>query len=214
MPTIIRAAQQQSSRTPTAFNFVDMSAQAQKYLTKVRAEAAELVAAARREADVVRRRAEEEGRQAGLQAVEEMVRKQLATAFPALQQVIEEIRHSRHDWLRHWEARGVHVAAAMAARVIRRELRQDPEIPLTLVREALELAAGNAHLRIRLNPKDCQALGNQVQMLTDALAPLAQAEIIPDADVTPGGCRLDTKFGTIDEQFEAQLQRIEEELTQ
>jgi flagellar assembly protein FliH len=214
MPGIIRANQRQYGGFPAAFNFEDMSARAQQYLAKVRAEAAEVMAEARREADALRRQAEEEGRQAGLQAVEVMVRKQLATAFPAVQRVIQELDDSRHAWLRHWEASAVRVASAIAERVIRREVRQDPGITLTLVREALELAAGNTHLRIHLHPEDCKALGNQVQMLIDELAPLSGAEIAPDADVSPGSCRLETQFGIIDERFEAQLKRIEEELMQ
>jgi flagellar assembly protein FliH len=214
MPTVIRAAEHRSTSSPKAFNFVDMSAQAQQYLTKVRAEAAQLIAQARREADALRSRAKEEGRQAALQEVEAMVRKQLATAFPAVQRVLAELENSKHAWLRHWESSAVHVATAMAARVIRREVRQDPEITLTLVREALELAAGNTHLRIHLNPDDCKALGNQVQMLIDELAPLAGAEVQPDPDVMPGSCRLETRFGIIDERFDAQLKRIEEELMQ
>jgi flagellar assembly protein FliH len=214
MPTIIRASERKYAAGPTVFNFEDMSSQAKKYVANVRAETAKLVAEAKREAEVIRRRAEEEGRRAGMQAVEEMVRKQLATAFPALKRVIEEIHNSQHAWIRHWEGSAVRVAAAMAERVIRRELRHDPKITLTLVREALELAAGNAHLRIHLNPEDCKALGSQVQTLIGELAPLAEAEIVPHPDVSPGGCRLETKFGMIDERFEAQLKRIEEELTQ
>jgi flagellar assembly protein FliH len=214
MPTIIRASQRQYAASPKAFNFEDMSSQALQYVAKVRAEVGRLVMEARREGEAIRRKAEEEGRRAGLQAVEDIVRKQLATAYPALKQVIEEIHNSQHAWLRHWEASAVHVAAAMAERVIRREVRHDPKITLTLVREALELAAGNAHLRIHLNPEDCKVLGSQVQTLIDELAPLAEAEILPHPDVSLGGCRLETKFGVIDERFESQLQRIEEELTQ
>ena len=38
------------------------------------------------------------------------------------------------------------------------------------------------------------------------------AEIIAEASVSPGGCRVETRFGTIDQTFEAQLARVEEEL--
>ena len=34
-----------------------------------------------------------------------------------------------------------------------------------------------------------------------------------DPEIARGGCRVETRFGTIDQQFEAQLARIEEELT-
>ena len=35
----------------------------------------------------------------------------------------------------------------------------------------------------------------------------------PTPSITPGGCRVETRYGAIDQQFEAQLARIEEELT-
>jgi flagellar assembly protein FliH len=43
---------------------------------------------------------------------------------------------------------------------------------------------------------------------------LAGAELSGDPQISPGGCRVETQFGTIDQQFESQLKRIEEELTQ
>jgi flagellar biosynthesis/type III secretory pathway protein FliH len=65
-----------------------------------------------------------------------------------------------------------------------------------------------------LNPNDLKALGNQLTVIINEVAPLAGAELQADPDITPGGCRVETRFGVIDQQFEAQLKRIEEELTQ
>ena len=67
--------------------------------------------------------------------------------------------------------------------------------------------------RIHLNPSDREALGDQVDLLTKELAPLATAELISNPSITPGGCRVETQFGSIDQQLETQLKRIEEELT-
>ena len=214
MPAIIRATDANRGTHCVAFNFDDMATQAEKYLDKVRAEAGQIVAKAQQEADAVRNKAEQEGHQAAMQAVEQVVRKQLATALPALKQVIQEIQHAKQAWLTHWEASAVHVTAAIAERLIRRELSRQPEITLALVREALELAAGSSQVRIHLNPDDHQAIGAQVEMLTKELSTLTTAELIADPEITLGGCRVETRFGIIDQQFEAQLKRIEEELTQ
>ena len=140
-----------------------------------------------------------------MQAVEQMVQKQLATVLPALRQAVADIQHAKQAWLTHWEASGVHLAAAIAKRMIRSELTRQPEITLNLVREALELAAGSAEVRIHFNPDDHQALGTQVQVLMQEMSGLGSAEVIADAGVTRGGCRVETRFGTIDQQFEAQL---------
>jgi len=213
MSTIIRATDRNRGTHTVAFNFDDMAARAQGYLDQVRAEAGKIVATARQESEAVRKRAEQQGHQAGMQAVEALVRKQLATVMPALRQVVEEIRDAKQAWLTHWEACAVHVATAIAGRLIRRELSHQPEITLTLVREALELASGSSQLRIHFNPADLEATRGQVEMLIKEISPLATAELVGDPEISRGGCRVETDFGAIDQQFEAQLKRIEEELT-
>jgi len=213
MSTIIRATDRNRGTHGVAFNFDDMAARADRYLERVRAEAAEIVARARREADAVRQRAEAEGRRAAMEEVEEIVRKQLATVLPALGQAVEDIQHAKQAWITRWEAGAVHVAAAIAQRVIRRELTGQPEITLNLLREALELAAGSSQLRIHLNPADHEAMAGQAQMLVEELSGLASTELVADPRITRGGCRVETRFGVIDQQIESQLKRIEEELT-
>lgn len=213
---VIKAGDHQTAQC-TTFNFEDMAVQANRYLEKVRMEAAQIVAQAKKEAADIRRRAEAEGRQAGQQAVAETVRQQLgqklATLLPALQQAIHQIQDARQAWLQHWEKNAVHLASLIAARVIRRQLAQQPDIPLQLIREALELAAGSSQIRLLLHPNDYQTLQPQVEMILRELAPLGQAEAVADPTISPGGCRVETRFGVIDQQLEAQLRRIEEELT-
>ena len=208
MPTIIRATDRNGGTQAQAFNFDDMGARAEAHVARVRAEAKKIVDQARREAESIRKRAEQDGRQAAMDEVENMVREQLSSA----RNVIAEIQHAKQAWLTRWEASAVRVAAAIAQRLIRRELPNHPEIALTLVREALELAAGSAQLRILMHPDDHKALGKQVEILVEELSGLGEAEFVADPDITPGGCRVETRFGTIDQQFEAQLQRIAEEL--
>ena len=41
---------------------------------------------------------------------------------------------------------------------------------------------------------------------------LGALHVVADQNVTPGGCRLETEFGSLDQQLEAQLARITEEL--
>jgi flagellar assembly protein FliH len=200
-----------------AFNFDDMTAKAEQYLGQVRAEAEQIVQQARAEAAGIRGQAELKGRRAGQEQIEQTVEKQLATRLatllPALQNVIQDIGHAKQAWLAHWEKSGIHVAAAIAQRLVRRELSQTPQITLTWIREALELAAGNSRIRIYMNPADLETLGPQVKTLIAELGGLGAAEVTPNAEISPGGCRVETRFGVIDQQVQAQLARIEEELT-
>jgi flagellar assembly protein FliH len=213
MATIIRFADLPHAPHGVALNFDDLDAQAGECLAKASAEAAQMVAEARQQADAIRQQAAEEGAQAAVQAVEQMVAEQLAPALAALQQAALDLQHEKQAWLSHWESSAVHLAAAIAARIVRGELRRRPEITLTLVREALELAAGSPNVRLHLNPEDHKTLGAQVRTLVGAMSALGGAEVTADATISQGGCRVETRFGTIDQQLESQLKRIEEELT-
>ena len=214
MATIIRATDHQQAASGVAFNFDDMSAQAQRYLDGMRGEAMKIIKQAHEEANAIRKQAEQEGQRAAMASVEQVVEKKLTAVLPALHQAVDEIRQAKQTWLSHWEACGVRVAAAIAQRVIRRELTQQPEIPVALVREALELASGSSELQIRLNPADHAALGGRVESIVREMAGLGETRVIADPEITTGGCRIDTRFGSIDQQIESQLARIEEELTQ
>jgi flagellar assembly protein FliH len=217
MACVIKTDDQNRGIQSVAFNFDDMAVKAGQYLDKVRAEAVQILAKAKQEAAAARQQAEAEGRRAAQHSMEQTVQKQLAqqlsTLLPALRQSIQDIQHAKQAWLRHWEQSGVHLATAIAARIIRRELSAQPEIPLKLVREALELAVGTTQVRLHLNPADHATLSPQIQLLVKEISGLGPTEIHADASVTPGGCRVETRFGTVDQQFEAQLARIEEELT-
>ena len=204
MATVIRATDHERSAQGVAFRLDDLAAQTG---------AEQIVNRARQDAEEIRQQARQEGFARGMEQVEQMVARKLAGVLPALTGAVEDIQRAKHTWLRHWEACGVRLATAIAERVIRRELAQRPEIAVGLIREALELTAGSSHLRIHLNPADREALGDQVDLLTKELSPLGTAELISDPSITPGGCRVETQFGIVDQQFETQLKRIEEELT-
>jgi flagellar biosynthesis/type III secretory pathway protein FliH len=36
--------------------------------------------------------------------------------------------------------------------------------------------------------------------------------VVADESISPGGCRIETRYGEVDQQIEAQLRRIEEDL--
>ncbi len=200
-----------------AFNFHDMSDRANAYLENVRRQAAQIVAQAQEEAAQVRRQAEEQGHQAAVQVAQRTLLveldKQLKTLLPAIQQAIEGIHQAKQAWVQRWEENAVRLSVAIAARLVRRELNHSPEITLQLVREALELAAGSNRVKLHLNPKDHQTLGEQVKKLASEIGKLAPTDIVADATVGPGGCRVSTEFGEIDQRIETQLARIEKELT-
>lgn len=198
-----------------AYSLTDMASQADDYLAGVRIEAARIIEEARREAATVRTQAEAAGRKAAQDAIDrildEKVAKQMQTLAPALQAAVAEIQDSRQQWLAHWEKSALDLALAIAERLVRGELSRRPEIALGWIREALELAAGQGDVTLRLNPADQESLRKQAEAIAAAVAPIAACQVVADPEISAGGCKATTRHGSIDMRLETQLARASEE---
>jgi flagellar assembly protein FliH len=202
------------------FNFDDVTSKANAYLTEVKAEAAKILAKANADAALIRKEAERQGSKNAVDSaektvqtrIENQVKAQMQTALPALEQMMQQLSAERLQWQEKWEQNAVRLSVAIAQKIIRRELKQQPNITLDLVREALALAAGSQMVKVYLNPQDHAALGQQTQQIANHLSTTTPAQIAAHPDVSPGGCLVQTEFGAIDQRIESQLARIAEEL--
>lgn len=97
------------------------------------------------------------------------------------------------------------LAIAIAKQIIRRELHQDPQQILGVVREVLSILPVNArHVRLQLNPEDAQ-------LVTKAYADehmQLEWRIEKDPGLTRGGCRVLTDVSRIDASLEARLASV------
>jgi len=219
MAGIIKADRWQDAPTSVrsaAFSFEDMTSRANGYLAEVQRRATEIVAEAKAQAKAIEADAKRQGYNIALReanaSLGETLDQQLATLVPALQQAIAEIRQAKAAWLKQWERQTVELACAIAERVIRREIREQPDITLDLLREALELATGSGQVTIQLSPQDVDTLGPRAAQIANQIQAIGTATIEAAADVSPGNCRVVTEFGVVDQSIETQLARIADEL--
>lgn len=222
MATIIKkdAAQNSPARPAVrgvAFDFQDLAGHADEYVDSVRREAAKVVQAAHAEAEAIRSQAERAGREAAEAAVEqvlnEKVGERMKTIRPALEDLVNQLTDARGAWLDHWEQSALELAARIAERIVRSELEHRPEVELTWIREALELASGPGVVTVRLNKADHENLGPQAEQLASAIGKFEKAILVADEQVSPGGCVVETQFGVIDQQIETQLRRLVDDLS-
>jgi len=213
----IEAHAECSSDSGESAGFIDATVEVRTQLDNARNEASRIVQEACEQADGIRQEAQEEGALQQARAIQQQVRlevdQRLETALPALEEAVRSIDCEKAKHLRQCESHVVRLATAIAERLVRRELNRSPEITLDLVREALDLAAGSDRIKLHLNPADYETLSERVAELTAKLGEKTAADIIADSAISPGGCLVETEFGDIDQQFEMQLARIEEELT-
>jgi flagellar assembly protein FliH len=127
--------------------------------------------------------------------------------------MIDRLELAKQTFLQHWERSAVKIAEAIAAKAIDRQLPEMVDVPMRLLREALELGTGSTSIRIRLNQQDYDALKPQMDLLIQEMTRSVHTEIVGDISVSPGGCILETPQGIIDNQIESRLARIEQELS-
>ena len=139
---------------------------------------------------------------------------ELADRFlPTLETLTRNLGDLRQSLLAHWETNILQIAAAVAHQAIGRELSAMPDLPLDLLREALELAVGCTAVRIRMNPNDLETLRPRVEAMLSGFGHLTSTELVPDSKMLPGGCIVESSLGTIDQRLESRLERIIAELS-
>ncbi len=219
MAGIIKAGTlHQSARVAShaEFNFDDMSDRAGEYLDSVKQRAVQIVTEAKQQAGSVTSRAQQQGlqaaQQAACQAAEAAVEAKWQHLLPALQQAIADLQRLKSAWMQQWERNAVQLAVAIAERILRKQLANQPEISQQWIREALELAAGSQRVTLQVNPDDFETLSERHALIAREFENLAPTDIVPHPDITPGGCRVVTEYGQIDQQLETQLARIQEEI--
>ena len=210
------------------FNFDDLRRQCEEHIENARLRGEQLVAAARATADEIRRRAHAEGvaagQREGLDAARQLVdaraaeiaarqtQEQLRTVLPAFHAVVQGLEIERDRWVAAWETAAVRLSAAIAGKILRQELSRQPELALPIIREALQLAAGQPHVRLHLHPQDLEQLHDCGTQAADRLSAVGEATLVPDESVARGGCLIETRHGVIDARLKTQLERIAAEL--
>lgn len=229
-PRILKADALRGLGSQVVFNFDDLRRQCDDYVDETRRHAQTILDDARREADEMRQRTYEQARQAGrkhgLEEAEEHIHKRAAeladikarealhTALPALQAAAETLRQERDHWLADWETAAVRLCAAIAEKLLRREVQRTPELVRTMFAETLQLVVGTASIRVRVHPDDLRVFGNAAEEMVCRMASCGQATLVPDETVSPGGCVIETQHGCIDGRVETQIERITSELLQ
>ena len=211
-------------------NFDDRARQRDEAASQIQEQKNLIIAEALHEADEIRRAAYAEGLAAGRQEAlanssafvaaqaDEMARAEIATRLagilPALETVIDRLAADRDRWTASWEASAVTLACAVAEKIIHRELAQRPELRVSLVGEALQLAAGQTRVRIRVSAGDAPLMKQAAQNSLLKQPGVASFEIFVDDSIDSGGCIVETQHGVIDARLDSQLQRIIDELVE
>ena len=183
--------------SPPEVSSVDLEEFRQNLLAELRAEAQDKVEQAFKEGH---RRGYEAGRKEFLDST--------AQAAGLLEDAARQMAATREDFLQHLEPQVLEVVHLICARVLLREGRTGDELVVSIVRRALEKIADRQRIRLRISPRDHEALRKHRVTLLESFNGIEELEIIPDDSISPGGCIADSLLMHVDARLETLLQNV------
>jgi flagellar assembly protein FliH len=183
-------------------------------------EANQLLEDAKRQADTIRQVAREEGYRDGQAQGREEGREeafgasvdehaeQLTQVILALRGAVGQVEQSGQQVRADSICDVVELSVAIARRVTKRQAMFDPQVLIENLRESVALAGRGRQLRIAINPEQRQVLAAALPQLQIEWPALATAQIVEDATLVIGGCRVFTDHGQVDADIDNQLDRV------
>jgi len=205
---------------PVAFNIEDVQSRARDYLLEMQERAAELLHQAEVQSTHIRQKAKQDGlaeaqsqfEQRVAAAAQKLSDERCKSAIQACEKTVEALTNETTDWLALWRNQTVDLAARIAEKLVRREMRDDNELLRVWMEEALVALRDARDVRISVHPDDFAVAGRFLQKLSKAIPQAGSAEVLPDPDIKLGGCIVRSNYGSIDQQMETQLERLVEQL--
>lgn len=175
-----------------------------KAVLNARAEAAGILAEARRQAAAIEEEAEAARREGFAQGRAE-----------AIAEMAGELGSLRAEAIRALETAipaAIPLATKMAEKIVGRAVSHDPEVMAEIAGAALEACRPRGDLvRLRLHPDDLAAVADRREALARQ-APTAALDFVADETVGRHGCVIETPRGRIDARLEVQLAALERAL--
>ncbi len=175
----------------------DARTEAKTIVETARAEANTLIETARAEAETIRKQAHEDGYAHGLAQWTDRVTQAAQAETARLESLRENVTR---------------LAVRIARKILGRELQSSPELIGDLVLQAVRGLQHDGRIQIRVRPQDLEVLKAQRARLVDEIGSSVELDLVPDANIEEGGCRVETPLGIVDARLETQLRVLEKAL--
>jgi flagellar assembly protein FliH len=146
--------------------------------------------------------------QSGLQEGKKLAERGLLNVFTSLRSAAESLHGLREKVLRESEDELIKLVMLVARKVIQREVTQDRQILLDVVRAATATISAHDEIVIRLHPDDYAMVTTSREDYFRQELSTDRMQLKSDPEISPGSCRVDTEMGTIDASIDSQLDEI------
>ncbi|MEM6856179.1 MAG: FliH/SctL family protein [Planctomycetota bacterium] len=226
MPILKQQASQPLIRDAVVLDLGDLGRQAARLRAAAQAKAEQILTDARDEAQRIIAAAEQTGYDAGHAKglAEGTAQGQAQGHAEALAAGAEQVQHTTAQFeavAQEWDAYRTQLdrdartavlrfALNFARQITHRVIEVDPAVIVDQVSSALSRVLEPTDVTIRVHPEDQSALREVLPDLLAGLPHLQHVELVEDAAVGRGGCRLALRGGEVDASIETQIRRLTE----
>lgn len=185
-------------------------------LKKANSAAEEIIEKALQESFAIQEKAKKEGHDEGFKAgfSEGLSQFKQATkkSLSNIGKIVNETVNQKNKIIAEAEEDILKLTFAIVSKIIKAELSVSKEIVLNSARKALQKVISDSKIKLKVSPHDYETLREHIDDIASKTGVTSVIDIVPDSNITAGGCLLETDSGRIDAQIEVQLDEIEKSL--
>lgn len=218
-----------SDNTPAArsvsglagFNLSDLADEGRDRLDECRKMVQQMIEAAQVEAETIRKEAEQQGYEKGLERaavdadrkLQEQAEARAQNDLSLIRNAVEQLHTTHQQWMEQYSRSLTSIAVGAAERVVRRKLTDEPQLIVRWAEDAVRSTRASSSLTLAVHPETLAQLGQSLDELLAAPGLPEQTQVVPDESVARSEVVVRQTGGEIHAGLKAQLARLEEILS-
>ena len=134
--------------------------------------------------------------------------KLIQASLSEMSQVVTALKNMKKDIISHNEAHMVQLLFHMASKLAQDHLEYDHQPLVEVIRQAVELAQGEENVTIHLSDKQMAFIENLQSQKKVEFDFLDKVKLVGNAEITPGGCVIETNYGEVDARVEQRIEKL------
>lgn len=123
----------------------------------------------------------------------------------ALNSFLKNLEEETKNLIINMDKEVLNLALDIANKMVLKEIQIDSEVPLRIIKDALNYIAEGTELHIKVNPEEYKFLEEN---FSKYFSPSQKIKLIPDESISKGGVFIETSLGVIDATFEKRWEKL------
>jgi len=200
------------------FNLSDLADEGRERLEQCRAHIREMLDEATKQAEAIRREADERGYNAGLERaavdadkkLKEEAEARASNGLKLINQAVQQLHTIHEQWMQQYAQSLTRISLAAAERIVTKRLEDEPDLLVRWAGEALRSTRAATRLTLAVHPETLAQLGQAFDELLASSDLPEKTHVEPDESLDRDSVVVRQTGGDIEAGLQAQLRRLEE----